>query len=60
MTAPAEPAKSTRASRRVVRGAVVGALIALGLVAVNRLRAQQSVTSAHWDDDPIGPDDLAG
>ncbi|TJZ76453.1 hypothetical protein FCG67_17230 [Rhodococcus oryzae] len=53
-----EPTKSTRACRRVVRGAVVGALIAVGFVVVNR--ARPPVTQALWDADPIGPDDLAG
>lgn len=56
-----EPTKSARASCRVVAGgAVVAALIAFGLAAVNRRRTHQPVTQVHWNDDPIGPDDLAG
>jgi hypothetical protein len=55
-----EPTKSTRACRRAVTGAVVGALIALGFVVVSRFQARPPVTQALWDADPIGPDDLAG
>ncbi|AQA24782.1 hypothetical protein BTZ20_5372 [Rhodococcus sp. MTM3W5.2] len=55
-----EPTKSTRAGRRVVTGAVVGALLAVGFVAVNRFRTRPPVSQALWDADPIGPDDLAG
>ncbi|MFI6432280.1 hypothetical protein [Rhodococcus oryzae] len=55
-----EPTKSSCACRRVARGAVVGALIAVGFVVVNRLRPRPPVSQALWDADPIGPDDLAG